>query len=59
MASDKLIFSVDDVCGVFGIAASTFWRWAADGRFGELIRIGRRTYVSREAVLKLAGVKSL
>ncbi len=53
MATEKLIFTVADVCAVFGIAQSTFWKWAHDGKFGELIRIGRRTYVSRDAVLKL------
>jgi hypothetical protein len=53
MSSEKLIYSIDDTCRVFSIAKSTFWKWAASGVFGELIRIGRRTYVSRDAIEKL------
>ena len=55
MASSHLVYSVDDVRGIFKIAESTFWKWAREGRFGQLIRIGRRTYVSVNAVKALVG----
>jgi hypothetical protein len=53
--SNSPVYSVDDILGIFQIAQSTFWKWAREGRFGDLVRIGRRTYVRREAVKALVG----
>jgi predicted site-specific integrase-resolvase len=55
MATTPLVYSVDDVKEIFQIAESTFWKWAREGRFGTLVRIGRRTYVRGDAVKALVG----
>jgi hypothetical protein len=55
MSAEQLIYSIKDTCKLFSISESTFWKWAADDKFGELIKVGRRTYVKREAILKLTG----
>jgi hypothetical protein len=54
--SNSLLYSVDEVRSIFQIAQSTFWKWAREGRFGELVRIGRRTYVRSEAIKALVGL---
>jgi predicted site-specific integrase-resolvase len=49
------IFSVKDVCKLLSISESTFYVWAAAGKFGELIKINRRVYVSHKNLLKVTG----
>ena len=57
MATEPMVYSVEEVREIFKIAESTFWKWAREGRFGELVRIGRRTYVKASALKSLVGAK--
>lgn len=52
---ERPIYSVQDIRAIFQISESTFWKWASDGRFGALVRVGRRTYVRGDVVKALVG----
>lgn len=54
--AQPLVHSVVEIRELFKISESTLWRWAGDGRFGDLVRIGRRTYVSAASINRIVGV---
>lgn len=49
---EKLAFSVRDFCALHDITRSTFYVLKARGEAPDVIRVGRRTLISKEAALR-------
>lgn len=46
----KLIYSVREVCGLFGISRALFYKLRQEGRGPAVIKLGKRTLISNEAL---------
>lgn len=49
IAGSKETFSVDDFCRTFGISRSLFYKLRQEGRGPAVLKVGRRTLISRGA----------
>jgi excisionase family DNA binding protein len=52
MDIERRAYSVEGFCDAFGIGRSTFYRLQQDGCGPAVMRVGRRTLISAEAVDK-------
>lgn len=52
MADIPILYTIDELKTIFKVAESTVWKWLREGRFGDAVRVGRRTYVRAAAVHK-------
>ena len=50
VVSVKPIYSVREVCGLFGISRALFYKLRQEGRGPAVIKLGKRTLISNEAL---------